>query len=121
MTKILIAEDDTFLIKMYKINIGQAIPDAELEVAENGSIAIEKLDANQPDLLLLDLLMPSVDGFAVLEHIKEKGYDFPVVILTNLSQDIDKKKCTELGAEDYYVKSDMDLDELLVRIKKYIN
>lgn len=116
--KILIAEDDSFLVKMYKLELGEE--GFEVEVAKDGEKAIESMDKQQPDILLLDLLMPKVDGFKVLEHINEKKYKFPVVVFSNLSQDVDKKKCEELGAEEYFVKSDMDIQELSKKIKKYL-
>ncbi len=117
--KILIAEDDSFLIKMYKLNLG-AVEDFAVTVAMNGEEAITQLDAEQPDLLILDILMPKKDGFGVLEHCKEKGYTMPILILTNLSQDVDKEKCMELGAKDYYVKSDMDVDDLVDMVKNCV-
>ena len=116
--KILIAEDDQFLIKMYKLQLEDS--SADVEIAVNGKEAIASINKEQPDLLLLDLLMPEVDGFQVLEHIKEKKYKFPVVILSNLSQEVDKDKCLALGAKDYFVKSDMDLEELGEKIAKYL-
>lgn len=117
--RILIAEDDAFLNKMYKLNLERE-EECDVRFAENGEEAIIAMDEEQPELLLLDLLMPKVDGFAVLEHIREKGYDFPVIILSNLSQEIDQQKCMELGAKDYFVKSDMDLDELLDKVKRHL-
>ena len=114
----MIAEDDKFLNKMYKLNLADTNHD--LTFCANGAEAIDAMDKDQPDILLLDLLMPKVDGFAVLEHVKEKGYKFPVVILTNLSQEVDQKKCKELGAKDFIVKSDLELDQLLSTIKKFL-
>ena len=115
---ILITEDDEFLTQMYKIQL-----EAEgfiIEIALNGEDALKQIDAKQPDLLLLDLLLPAVDGFEVLEHIQKKKYKFPIVILTNLGQDVDKKKCMELGATDYLVKSQVDTKELVEKLKKYL-
>jgi len=116
--RILIAEDDNFLVKMYTLELaGQGY---EIEVAKNGKLALEAIEKQKPDLLLLDLLMPEVDGFAVLQGVKDKGYAFPVVVLSNLSQDIDREKCKALGAKDYFVKSDMELDQLKEIIKKFV-
>lgn len=118
--KILIAEDDHFLVKMYKLQLEDGIADITVEIALNGQEAIDSLKKELPDLLLLDLLMPEVDGFHVLEYIKKEKLQLPVVILSNLSQDVDKEKCIALGAKDYFVKSDMDLDELSDKIKKFL-
>lgn len=116
--RILIAEDDAFLVKMYQLELQEA--GYEIEIAKDGQKAIDSITKKEPDLLLLDLLMPDVDGFGVLTHIQKKGYKFPVIVLSNLSQEIDKEKCKALGARDYFVKSDMELDQLATLIKKYV-
>ncbi|MDD4628781.1 MAG: response regulator [Candidatus Peribacteraceae bacterium] len=116
--RILIAEDDVFLCKMYKLGLEGL--GYEIEMVPNGKDAIAAVAKNPPDLLLLDLLMPDVDGFEVLREIREKGQKFPVIILSNLSQEIDKEKCRTLGASDYFTKSDMELDQLAAIIKKYV-
>ncbi|MCF7845066.1 MAG: response regulator [Kiritimatiellales bacterium] len=118
MSKILIAEDEDFIANLYKLNLEEH--GVEVEVVPNGKIAIESLERSKPDLFLLDLLMPEVDGFQVLKHIKEQGWKLSIVILTNLSQEIDKAQCTELGAEDYLVKSDLSVEELWGNISKYL-
>lgn len=118
MSKILIAEDEEFIANLYKVNLEKH--GVEAEVAGDGQAAIDALDRERPDLLLLDLLMPDKDGFQVLEHIMSKGYELPVVILTNLSQEIDKQKCQEMGAKDFFVKSDLSVEELWERISAYL-
>lgn len=117
--KILIAEDDDFLVNMYKMNLKKV--GAEITVALNGEEAIAEMDKQQPDLAILDLLMPKVDGFGVVDHIKKKGYKFPYIILSNLDEEISGNKCSEMGATECYVKSDMDLDDLVDKVKKYIS
>jgi len=112
---ILITDDDLLLTKMYRLNL--ATEDIHVETAKNGQEAMDFMDKHQPDLLLLDLLMPKIDGYAVLEHIRKKKYHFPVIVLSNLSQDIDQQKCLELGARDYFIKSDMDMPVLLEKVQ----
>lgn len=90
-------------------------------LARNGQEAIEALGTHTPDLLLLDLLMPRVDGFSVLSHIQERRLPCPVIILSNLSDDIDHEKCFVLGARDYFVKSDMDERDLWPKIQKHLS
>lgn len=116
--RILVAEDDAFLAETIQLELQEHGIAAEM--ARNGEQAIEQIEKAQPDLLLLDLLMPKMDGYAVLSHIKDKGYIFPVVILSNLSDDLDKEKCLSLGAKDYFIKSDMDEDELWPMIERYL-
>lgn len=115
---VLVAEDDAF----FRETIQLALEEHGVNVltAKHGAEAIEALEKGHPDLMLLDLLMPHTDGFAVLTHIHEKKYSFPVIILSNLSDDIDNEKCFALGAKDYFIKSDMDEDELWPKISKYL-
>lgn len=115
---ILLAEDDSFLAETIQLALTEH--GMNVRVAENGEEAIAAMDASQPELLLLDLLMPKKDGYAVLNHAKGKGYAFPIIILSNLSDELDKEKCLSLGAKDFFVKSDMDEDELWPTIQKYL-
>lgn len=115
---VLIAEDDPFMSKMYRLHLQEG--EMDVRIAVDGKETIDAIEKQKPDLLLLDLLMPNVDGFEVLNHIKAKGYKFPIIVLSNLSQEIDQQKCKELGVSDYFVKSDMDLEDLEEKIKKYL-
>ncbi len=117
--RILLAEDEAFLKETIQLEL--EANGADVQAVMNGEEAIEAIDARQPDLLLLDLLMPKKDGYGVLQHIREKGYTFPVIILSNLSNEIDRDKCLALGAKDYFIKSDMDEDELWPKILQYLS
>ncbi len=117
--KILLAEDEAFLKETIQLELEEH--GAEVHSVMNGEEAIAAMDAAQPDLMLLDLLMPKKDGYAVLQHVKEKGYTFPVIVLSNLSSEIDQEKCLMLGAKDYFIKSDMDEDEIWPKIQKYLS
>src|SRR5690606_28200440 len=92
-----------------------------IEMVETGDEAIEAIEREQPALLLLDLLMPTTDGFAVLRHINEKKYAFPVVVLTNLSSERDKHECLALGAKECLVKSETESNQIQEIIKKYVS
>lgn len=113
---ILIAEDDKFLAE----TIAASLQDhgQETHIALDGEKAIAVMDEKQPDLLLLDILMPKVDGYGVLKHCKEMGYTFPIIILSNLSDDVNKESSKEMGATDYFIKSDMDEDDLWPMVEK---
>ena len=117
--KILIVEDDSFLLKLLKLNLSE-IPDTSVSVAANGEEALELLENEKPDLMLLDLLMPKLDGYAVLEAMRKKEMNIPVIVLSNLSQQSDRQKCSDLGVRDFFVKSDMDIDELIEKMKMYL-
>lgn len=81
-------------------------------LARDGDAVIASLRRDKPDLLLLDLVMPGTDGFAVLEHMRREGIKVPTIVLSNLSEDIDTETCAALGVRRHCVKSDMDIDDL---------
>ena len=115
---ILIAEDDNFLQKMLRYSLEEE--GFSVLSAENGEVAIEKIEKEKPDLVLLDILMPKVDGFAVLEHLQEHKIRVPVVITSNLGHQDDVDKCMKLGAKDYIIKSDTESTDLVEKVKKYL-
>ncbi len=117
--KILIAEDEMFIAKLYKEEMERH--QVEATIVGNGKEAIEALGKEHFDLVLLDLLMPVMDGYHVLEYLKEKGIRIPVVVvITNLDQDFTKGKCRGLGAEDFIVKSDNDAADVWEKVKMYL-
>lgn len=118
--KIMIVEDDSFVMDIYQTKLNQE--GYEVLPAENGAEAIKKLEKEIPDLILLDIIMPYVDGLQVLRKIKadEKLKDIPVILLTNLSQKENINEGLGLGADDYLIKSHFTPSEVLEKIKKYI-
>lgn len=114
--KILIAEDERPLSKALELKLTNE--GYQITPAYNGAEAIEKIQAEKFDLLLLDLVMPEKDGFAVLEHIKKQGVKLPTIVLTNLSQDQDRDKAKKLGATDFFIKSDSPISEIVKYVKK---
>ncbi len=115
---ILVAEDEPFLREIIHMSLVEH--GADVELAGNGEEAIEAIDRHQPSLLLLDLLMPKVDGYAVLSHIRKQQYTFPVLILSNLSDPAEREKCQKLGVLDFIVKSNLDEDALWGRVEKFL-
>ena len=69
------------------------------------------------DLIILDLVMPKIDGFSFLETIKKKKVKTPVFVISNLSQGEDEKRARDLGAREYFTKSDISLAEIVAKIK----
>lgn len=120
---IMIIEDDSFVMDIYQTKL-------ELEgfntiSARDGMEALKKMDSPEfvcPDLILLDILMPYVNGLEVLKVIKEKESlkKIPIILLTNLSQKEDIEQGLGLGAEDYLIKSHFTPSEVLKKIKIYI-
>ncbi len=103
--KILIIEDDPFLSEMYAVKFVQG--GFEVDLAQNGKSGLQKAKVFKPDLILLDIVLPKMDGFVVLAKIKKdkKLKDIPVVLLTNLGQKSEIEKGLSLGAEEYIIKS----------------
>ena len=120
--KILIIEDDEILSKVIK----EELEENDFEViqafdGEEGLNAAQSKDKN-PDLILLDIMMPKMDGFEVLQSIKanEDIKNIPVFILTVLGSDEDIKKGIQLGAKDYIVKSQHAVSEIVEKIDKFM-
>ncbi len=118
---IMVAEDDVFISDIYDVKLKDAGYDVVM--ANNGREAIEKLESGvRPDLILLDIVMPYMDGFDVLEAInrREEWKSIPIVLLTNLSQKEDVDRGIELGAKDFLIKSHFTPTEVLAKVQKYI-
>ncbi|MFA6383119.1 MAG: response regulator [Parcubacteria group bacterium] len=119
--KIMIVEDDSFVMDIYRTKLEQE--NFEVIEAVNGVEAIKKLQNIEPNLILLDIIMPFMDGLEVLKKIKEdeRLKNIPVILLTNLSQKDEVTKGLGLGANDYLIKSHFTPSEVLEKIKKYIS
>jgi CheY-like chemotaxis protein len=103
VTKILILEDDQTLQTAYKLLLENEGHD--VTAVDNGKEGLEVLKNLQPDLILLDLLMPVMDGMTFLRKLRESGDDTKVVVLTNFDQDKHIEEAQELGAYKYIVKA----------------
>ena len=92
------------------------------EKVENGLEVLEKAGTFNPDLILLDIILPGLDGFGVLKELKNESKlkSIPVVILSNLDKPADVKSVKILGAVDYIIKARVDMEEVVKIIKKYI-
>lgn len=115
--KILVVEDEEILLTALSEELRQE--GFEVVGAKDGVEGVEKAASEKPDLVLLDLVMPRLDGIGALKQMKEgaETKDIPVVILTNLS-DYDKiSDALSLGAMDYLVKANYRLEELVTKIK----
>lgn len=120
MKKIIVVEDETVLQKAMSIELLGA--GYTVLTAGNGEAGLELVRKEMPDLLLLDLILPKINGFDVLTALKadEKTKQIPVVILSNLGQNEDKAKGLALGAADYYIKSSTDLSEITKKVEGLI-
>ena len=118
MSHILIVEDETYLQRALLDNLSSKGYTADTAV--NGEDALEKIKIKKPDLILLDLLMPKMDGFEVLRVLKanEETEHIPVIVLTNVENSKDIAKTIELGATTYLVKVNYSLDDLMVKVQE---
>jgi DNA-binding response OmpR family regulator len=118
--KILVVEDDRFLRELVKRKlIGENF---EVGEAVDGEEALRKAKEEKPDLILLDLILPSIDGFEVLARIKEDPSlaSIPVIILSNLGQREEIEKGLKLGAIDYLVKAHFTPGEIIEKVKNIL-
>ena len=117
MIRILLAEDDRILRKAGEVSLKKK--GYEVISAVDGEDALAKALAHKPDLVLLDVMMPKMNGFEVLHALKSEAAvrDIPVIMLTNLEQPSDLARAREGGAHSYLVKSNLNLDDLAARIK----
>lgn len=118
--KILIVEDDKFLRKIYKNKL--EAEGYEIIEATEGEEGLHKVTNDKPDLVILDLMLPRKDGFDVLSEIKSDAEtkNIPVIIMTVLGQKSDIKRGQDLGAADYLIKGQTDLNQMLEIVKKYL-
>lgn len=120
MKTVLIIEDDEQVVRVYTIKLKQE--GVETIGAVDGEAGLEKIVSEKPDLVLLDLMLPKKDGFWVLEEMVKKPElkKIPVVVLSNLGQEEDKKRALKLGVKEYLVKADISIKEVVEKIKKYL-
>ena len=118
--KILVAEDDDFLASAYSVKLGKQ--NYEVRIVKDGEATINALAEFSPDLLLLDLVMPKKDGFAVLQEMQTRGLTtkIPVLVTSNLGQAEDKTRALNLGARDYIVKSDSSLEDIVKKVAEML-
>jgi two-component system alkaline phosphatase synthesis response regulator PhoP len=115
--KILIIEDDEDLVKGLKLNL--ADEGYKIEWAPDGEEGLRMAIEESPDLIILDLMMPKMNGLDVCREIRQKGLNVPIIMLTAKGEEIDKVVGLEIGADDYMTKP-VSIRELLARIKAHL-
>jgi len=119
--KILLVEDDVMIVRMYQRKL--ELEGFKVFLAFNGEEGLEILKKEKPDIILLDIMMPKMNGIEMLKALKKNPAtkNIPVIILTNLGdrpEDVTKAK--ELGAKDYWVKATVSLKEVVERIRQIL-
>lgn len=119
-TKVLLVEDDPMIVEMYKIRLEEE--GYQVLTTDQGTEAIELAKNEKPAIILLDVILPEIDGFSILQTIKDDSAtkDIPVLLLTNLGQESDKQKGEKMGAADYFVKSQHTPAEVIKKVKELI-
>lgn len=116
--KILIVEDEKPLA--HALELKMTHEGYETTVASTGKAGLEEAATGKYDLILLDLILPEIDGFAILEALKAKKLKPVIVVLSNLGQDEDRKKAEEFGVKNYLVKSNVPLADIVKVVKASI-
>lgn len=118
--KILLVEDDVALAAVYKSRL--ELEDFDTREVHNGEEALTAAKEYKPDLILLDAMMPKISGFDVLDILRntDETKDVKVIMLTALSQAKDKERADALGANDYLVKSQVVIGDVVDRVKHHL-
>ena len=117
--KILIIEDEKPLAHALQIKLTHE--GFDVVSVDNGQAGLDALATTSFSLVLTDLIIPGVDGFKVLETIQEKKIKVPIIVMTNLNQEEDRKKACDLGAVGFFVKSNSPISEIVESVKKTVN
>ncbi|HEY4521988.1 MAG TPA: response regulator [Candidatus Paceibacterota bacterium] len=120
MIKILIIDDDEFLLDMYSVKFKEG--GFLVEGAKGGSEALEKIQSFVPDFILVDMVMPNMDGFETIKALREKaGTNVKIIALSNLDQRENIDKAFSSGADDYIIKADFTPSQVLEKVKQILN
>lgn len=116
---VLIVDDDPFILDMYVLKFREE--GFHVEVASDGKKAFEQIKAVHPDVVLLDIVMPLMDGFEVLNKAKQDDAlkNIPIILLTNLGQKEDTERGASLGASDYIIKAHFTPSEVVKKVKEF--
>lgn len=120
MAKILFVEDDPLIVKIYTTRL---IADGyHVLTADNGETGLHIAETENPDLVVLDVMMPKMDGFAVLTRLREneKMKSIPILVYSNLAQEEEMQRAKSLGATEFIVKANLSPTEMVEKIKKYL-
>lgn len=121
MSKILIVEDDKVLIEMYETRL--VMEEMDVHKAIDGQEALEKLETIVYDLVLLDIMLPKVDGITILKKVRASNWPVkhkPILVFSNLGQPEDIKMAMDQGATEYLIKHMITPNDVVAKIKKHL-
>lgn len=116
--KILLIEDEEALVEVLAVKLKKE--NYQVEVAYDGESGYEKIKKWKPDLILLDIVLPKMDGYEVLEKLNEDKNKTPVIIISNSGQFVELEKTQKLGAVDFLVKTQFDPSEVVTKVRNYL-
>lgn len=115
---ILVVEDERPISQALKIKLESE--GFGVRVAMDGVEAMEALLSDTFDCILLDLILPRKDGFAVMEEMKEKNIKTPIIIISNLGQESDIERCKAFGVVQYFIKAEISITDVVAVVKKVV-
>jgi len=118
--KILIIEDEELMINLLERKLAQE--GYKVETARDGEEGLGKMRKEKPDLILLDIVMPKMGGFEVMEEMQKDNElkDIPIIVISNSGQPVELDKAKELGARDWLIKTEFDPQEVIDKVKNQI-
>lgn len=118
--KILIIEDEEIILDLLQKKLTQE--GYSISVAKDGEEGIRAMREDKPDLILLDIVMPKMGGFEVMEEMQKDNSlkDIPIIVVSNSGQPVELDKAQELGAKDWLIKTEFDPQEVVDKVKKWI-
>ncbi|MDP3769826.1 MAG: response regulator [Candidatus Sungbacteria bacterium] len=118
--KILVIDDDPFILDMYVLKFKDQ--GFQIDTATDGKAGLEKIKSFKPDIVLLDVVMPKMDGFDVIKKLKEENEPrtFKILFLTNFGQKEDVERGMQLGADGYIIKAHFTPSEVVVKVKEVL-
>ena len=119
--KILLVEDDDALAEMYTTRL--SVEGYEVKRVADGEVALAAAISYKPELVLLDVMMPKISGFDVLDILKNtpETTQMKIIMLTARGQDSDRERASQLGADDYIIKSQVLVDDIVARIRHHLS
>ncbi len=119
MKNILLIEDEELTVKLFQMAVEQA--GYSIDVAMTGQEATDLLQKNKYKLVVMDMILPGINGFTILKKLSlTTNKDTPVLVLSNLGQETDMNEAIKLGAKDYLIKSNVTMEDVVEKIKKFL-
>ncbi len=119
MKKVLIIDDEKPMARALELKFN--LLGFNAKAVNSGEEGIKLIGSEEYDIILLDLMMPDIDGFTVLSDLKEKGITTPVIILSNLDHGDDEKKIKDMGAVDFLIKANTPISKIVSRVEDILS